>query len=86
MAKPPIDIEREVKAIKTGICACRPGYTCIGHQAMIALCNRVRDADPTGDAGSAVAALTDEQRVELFSRYCRSCGSNDRGCQCWNDE
>ena len=33
-----------------------------------------------------LAALTDEQRMELFGAYCKSCGSDDPGCQCWNDE
>lgn len=30
--------------------------------------------------------LTDDERMELFSSYCRYCGSKDAGCQCWNDE
>lgn len=34
-----------------------------------------------------IASLTDEQRVELFNRYCKACGAaNDPRCQCWNDE
>jgi len=35
---------------------------------------------------SFVASMTDEQRVELFSKYCKHCGSDDPGCQCMNDE
>ena len=42
-------------------------------------------------------ALTDEERLELFSYYCKHCGckqpwhpdinkSGEIGCQCWNDE
>lgn len=35
-------------------------------------------------------ALTGEERVEIMSRFCRSCGRvqprEGRGCQCWNDE
>lgn len=30
--------------------------------------------------------LTDEQRMSVLSRYCRSCGAKDPSCQCWNDE
>lgn len=30
--------------------------------------------------------LTDEERVEIMSDYCRSCGSDNPRCQCWNDE
>ena len=37
-------------------------------------------------ARGLLAALTDEQRIDLFRDYCRSCGSNDPRCQCWNDE
>jgi hypothetical protein len=30
--------------------------------------------------------LTDEERLDIFSEYCRTCGSKDPRCQCWNDE
>lgn len=35
--------------------------------------------------------LTDEQRMEVFSDFCKHCGCIEnpeslRGCQCWNDE
>jgi hypothetical protein len=30
--------------------------------------------------------LSAEQRDELFSEYCRTCGSDKPKCQCWNDE
>lgn len=30
--------------------------------------------------------LSDEDRLELFSNYCRHCGTSELGCQCWNDE
>lgn len=30
--------------------------------------------------------LSDQERVELFGEYCKYCGSEDSGCQCWNDE
>jgi hypothetical protein len=33
-----------------------------------------------------VRSLTDEQRVELFSGYCKSCGCNNPNCQCENDD
>lgn len=31
-------------------------------------------------------SLTDDERNDLFSNYCRHCGSMDATCQCWNDE
>lgn len=34
----------------------------------------------------ALAAMTDEQRMEIFSAFCRYCGSDNPACQCWNDE
>lgn len=34
----------------------------------------------------ALAELSPDQRQELFGAYCRSCGSRDPNCQCWNDE
>ena len=30
--------------------------------------------------------LTDDERLEIFYRYCVHCGSKDVKCQCWNDE
>lgn len=27
-----------------------------------------------------------EERLEIFSRFCQHCGSDDPRCQCWNDE
>jgi hypothetical protein len=30
--------------------------------------------------------LTDDQRLEIISHYCKHCGSKDTNCQCWNDE
>jgi hypothetical protein len=30
--------------------------------------------------------LTDEQRLEVFSHFCKHCGCNDPKCQCWNDD
>lgn len=30
--------------------------------------------------------MTDEQRMDVFSKYCRHCGSDNPDCQCWNDE
>ena len=37
-------------------------------------------------AVNCLMALTDEQRMDVFSLFCKSCGSNDQKCQCWNDE
>ena len=33
-----------------------------------------------------LAKLTDEERREVLSCFCRSCGSTDSRCQCWNDD
>lgn len=30
-------------------------------------------------------ALTDQQRRELFTHFCKYCGSTDPGCRCWDD-
>jgi hypothetical protein len=32
------------------------------------------------------ASLTDDQRAEIVSDYCKACWCNDPRCQCWNDE
>lgn len=39
------------------------------------------------DAIKELAALTDEQRLEVFSYFCTSCGiiQNEKRCSCWND-
>ncbi len=37
------------------------------------------EVDPLG-------AMTNEQRLALFSNYCVHCGAKDPTCQCWNDE
>jgi hypothetical protein len=45
--------------------------------------------NPVADAANAMAALTDEERMEVMACFCRSCGCiqpDGRGCQCWNDE
>lgn len=38
------------------------------------------------EASAALDKLTDEARLGVMLRYCRSCGSTDPKCQCWNDE
>lgn len=45
----------------------------------------MREAWEAGVVAS-VAAMTDEQRMELFANYCTHCGCPDPRCQCWNDE
>ena len=30
--------------------------------------------------------LSDEERLEIISGYCKYCGCGDPGCQCWNDD
>lgn len=38
------------------------------------------------DVFEALDSLTDEQRLNVFSRYCTHCGSRNPRCQCMNDE
>lgn len=33
-----------------------------------------------------IAAMTDDERMNFFSNYCKYCGTPDTYCQCWNDE
>ena len=33
-----------------------------------------------------VDQLTDDERLDLFGRYCKSCGTDNPHCHCWNDE
>ena len=35
---------------------------------------------------TALLALTDKQRIQVFDNFCRFCGTDDLPCQCWNDE
>ena len=38
-------------------------------------------------AVAVLDALTDLQRYRIFHEYfCRDCGGDDPGCQCWNDD
>jgi predicted Zn-ribbon and HTH transcriptional regulator len=37
-------------------------------------------------AKSLLEKLSDDERLMLFSDYCKHCGSEDPHCQCWNDE
>lgn len=30
--------------------------------------------------------LSEEERLEVFRNFCRSCGVDDRFCRCWDDE
>ena len=31
-------------------------------------------------------SMTDEERMEIFSNFCKYCGSDNPKCQCWKDE
>lgn len=45
--------------------------------------------NPVADVANAMAALSDDERMEVMACFCRSCGCiqpDGRGCQCWNDE
>lgn len=30
--------------------------------------------------------LTDDERLDVISEFCKYCGGLDNSCQCWNDE
>ncbi|MBK8184840.1 MAG: hypothetical protein IPK63_18935 [Candidatus Competibacteraceae bacterium] len=30
--------------------------------------------------------MTDEERMDVMSEFCRHCGDTNPCCQCWNDE
>lgn len=51
-----------------------------------AFCVKAEQTDPLEGVMALLACLTDEQRCELFSRFCMHCGDIDPSCQCWNDE
>lgn len=42
-------------------------------KAIAGIVDRLRDLEP-------------ELRLEVFARFCHSCGCDDPSCQCWNDE
>ena len=44
------------------------------------------EVDKMGVLKSQLDALSDDERTDLFSYYCKACGSKDKNCQCWNDE
>jgi hypothetical protein len=33
-----------------------------------------------------IECLSDEQRLEVFSHFCKYCGCDNPRCQCWNDD
>jgi hypothetical protein len=30
--------------------------------------------------------LNEDERMEIFNKFCKHCGSDNPNCQCWNDE
>ena len=42
--------------------------------------------DDLTTAKRSLVNLTDEQRMEVFSDYCRYCGCDDPTCRCWDDD
>lgn len=44
------------------------------------------DARKLAGLKEQITLLTDDQRMEIFKDYCRSCGSDDPYCRCWDDE
>lgn len=57
------------------------GTDCFFYNAHKEILNKLTD-----NTKSIIKNLSDEQRMEIFSDYCRHCGSTDPKCQCWNDE
>jgi len=51
---------------------------------------RLEDPPMPEPAITALDSLSDDQRLEVFARYCTHCGciqpEAGQGCQCWNDE
>ena len=43
-------------------------------------------SEPAELGAMLLKLLTDEQRMEVFGKFCRSCGCDDPRCQCGNDE
>ena len=33
-----------------------------------------------------ILALSEDDRLEVFSHFCHHCGRDDPRCQCWNDD
>jgi hypothetical protein len=38
------------------------------------------------EAITLLKVMTDDERLECFSAFCKFCGSDDPDCVCWNDE
>ena len=38
------------------------------------------------DIKKALDKLSDNERLDIISSYCKHCGSKNPGCQCWNDD
>ena len=53
------------------------------------LMSALMDMDPEDKLAvldGAIDELSDEERLELFSGYCKHCGTDDPDCNCWRDE
>lgn len=35
---------------------------------------------------SEMKTMTDDERLDIITEFCKYCGDLDSGCQCWNDE
>ena len=44
------------------------------------------EIESDSDLNKSLDKLTDDERYEVISKYCKHCGSKDPNCQCWNDE
>lgn len=67
---------------------CGKNFSCGQHESWPATASPI--PPPTIDGvGEAMKALSEEDRLQVMSRFCRSCGivqPETRRCQCNNDE
>lgn len=75
-------ISKEKKAL--GIARLGPG-PCFA-DFYVAAIGAAPPADTVEAIKSIMSTLSDEQRLEVSTSCCNSCGRADPKCQCWNDE
>lgn len=39
-----------------------------------------------GIVANQLLRMSEENRMKVFSLFCKHCGSSDKNCRCWNDE
>lgn len=50
------------------------------------LCSKHKEIPTIESIKAMIDQLSNEEREELFSNYCKGCGCKDPNCQCQNDE